>query len=466
MVLRGTHLPPVHQQPLSTAAFGGGSHLPARCGNAQNADVAGAWEGLAVDDHVFHTGLFPVHAAQGLTHAVDADIPQHKAGDGYLREGLQKDAVVPAVRSDVLDGDVPEYRQVGAVPAILIEHCAVDGCTVDGFHHAVAEHYLLHPAAPAGVGLEPQGVGQVRAGKMVLAGKDAADAAAHLAAQRNAAVAVRKLVVLNEHILAGDIGQPAVPVPTGFQADAVVPGIKAAVFDPDTRTAFGVAAVIVGTVAGKGQPIHDDAAALHRVQLPHGAVVQRHPLQQHPLAAQKLHKIRAEEMPPAKDALCHRNPLLVHPAQGFAGGKLQVRLICRPRILYLMMPVPPVIFVCSAVQRTAAGHGNVMGIPGIEQGTVIVAGAGLPVGEHQRIVPFRLLRGKGQQGLGRSQMQLHTAFQVQCPGAVDARREHQHPAACGAQCVNGGLQPLRLQAFGIRHGFGLVWPNAGRLDLR
>ena len=63
-------------------------------------------------------------------------------------------------------------------------------------------------------------------------------------------------------------------------------------------------------------------------------------------------------------------------------------------------------------------------------------------------------------------MQLHTAFQVQCPGAVDARREHQHPAACGAQCVNGGLQPLRLQAFGIRHCFGLVWPNAGRLDLR
>lgn len=43
-----------------------------------------------------------------------------------------------------------------------------------------------------------------------------------------------------------------------------------------------------------------------------------------------------------------------------------------------MMPVPPVIPVRSAIQRTAAGHGDVVGIAGVKQRAVVAAGAVLP----------------------------------------------------------------------------------------
>ena len=54
---------------------------------------------------------------------------------------------------------------------------------------------------------------------------------------------------------------PAVPVPPGLQADAVIAGVKAAVFDPHAVAALRVAAVVVGTVTGKGHPVHHHAAA-------------------------------------------------------------------------------------------------------------------------------------------------------------------------------------------------------------
>ena len=182
-----------------------------------------------------------------------------------------------------------------------------------------------------------------------------------------------------------------------------------------------------------------------------GAVVQGHALQQHPLTAEELHEVRAEKMSPAKDPVRNRDALLVHPAQGTAVSPLQIRPVLRPGFLHLMMPVPPVIPVCSAIQRTAAGHSDVVGIAGVKQRAVVAAGAGFPVGKDQRIVPFRLFRREPDLGLRRCQLQLHTAFQTQRPGAVDPRREHQGAAARRTQRIDSRLQLCSLQPFCVRN---------------
>ena len=62
-------------------------------------------------------------------------------------------------------------------------------------------------------------------------------------------MAVCKLVVFYQYVLTGHAGQAAVPVPAGFQADAVVPGVEPAIADMHPMAALRVAAVIVGAVA-------------------------------------------------------------------------------------------------------------------------------------------------------------------------------------------------------------------------
>ena len=68
--------------------------------------MAGPGEGLAIDDHVLHNGVLPVHAAQGLSRPVDPDVPEHKSSDGRLRKRLQEDAVIPALDGDIFKGAV------------------------------------------------------------------------------------------------------------------------------------------------------------------------------------------------------------------------------------------------------------------------------------------------------------------------------------------------------------------------
>ena len=114
---------------------------------------------------------------------------------------------------------------------------------------------------------------------MVITGKNTIDTTAHFTAQRNAAMTVSKFVVFNEDIFTRDIGDSAITVSAGFQADTVIAGIKMSILDPDTGAAFGITAVVIEPMAGNGHTIDSNTFTLHRIQLPHGAVMQRHTLQ-------------------------------------------------------------------------------------------------------------------------------------------------------------------------------------------
>ena len=67
---------------------------------------------------------------------------------------------------------------------------------------------------------------------------------------------------------------------------------------------------------------------------------------------------------------------------------LKIRQILRPGIFNLMMPVPPVCCICASVKYTRACYCNVMGIAGINQRRIIIAGRCLPMRKHQRIMLF------------------------------------------------------------------------------
>ena len=302
----------------------------------------------------------------------------------------------------------------------------------------------MDAAAPPGVGLEAEGVGQVGAGEAVPAGHHPADAARHLAAQSDAAVAVCKVVRFDQDVPAGKVRLPAVPVPPRLEADAVVAGVEAAVLDPDALAALGVAAVVVGAVAGQGHPVHRDALALHRVELPHGAVFQGDALQQHPPAADELDEVGPQPPSLSEKALAHRDALLVHPAQGRPGGGLQVGSVVRPGLFDLVVPVPPVLGVRPAVQHAGAGDGDVGGVAGVEQGAVVVAGGGLPVGVDQGVIPLRVLGGEAEPRLGGGKAQLDPVLQPQRAGRVDAGAQFQHAAPRRAEGVDGLLQLFGL----------------------
>ena len=188
-----------------------------------------------------------------------------------------------------------------------------------------------------------------------------------------------------------------------------------------------------------GHPLHRHAPAQHRVELPHGAVVEGEALEQHPLTADELDEVGPQEVAGSEAPRLHRHPLQVHPPQGRPVGLLEVGLVGGPGLLHLVVPVPPVGTVRPAVQGPGAGDGDIPGVPGVEQGAEIPAGAGLPVGIHHGVV-FRQVPGDElYPGVRAVQPQLHPAFQPQRPGAVHPRREHQPPAPLGGQGVVGRM---------------------------
>ena len=130
-----------------------------------------------------------------------------------------------------------------------------------------------------------------------------------------------------------------------------------------------------------------------------------------------------------------------------------------------MMPVPPVVRIGAAVQHSLAGNGNVLCITGIQQGAEVVAGTRLPVGEHQRVVLRRVIGHKLHQSVLRCKVQLHTVFQVQRTGAVDARLQDQRSASLPAEIVDRLLQLSGLHLSRHRLHLHPVFADAGQLDL-
>src|SRR5690606_13784584 len=93
----------------------------------------------------------------------------------------------------------------------------------------VADMDVGQSAAAHGVVLEADGGGQPGAVHAAILDKDLADAAADLAAQGHAAVAVHHHTAGDDDVLAGLVDAPAIGIAARFDGDAVVARIEDAV---------------------------------------------------------------------------------------------------------------------------------------------------------------------------------------------------------------------------------------------
>ena len=231
----------VRDQPLAAqvgifAAQQGGAALNAlaRDRNAEDLGLHGAGVGLAVDGHVLHDGVFPVQSADVGADVGDVHIAEHQTGDGNFLKGLHEDAVFASAAGQVLDGNVLELRQIITITAHIVQHGGMDDGVADRFDLGVAQIDVLHSAAALCIGLEAQGVVQSGAVEGVVVCEQVLDAAAHLAAAGDAAVAVCEGVVADDEVLGGmtSFAQlTAIAVAAGLDGDAVVAGVEEAVLD-------------------------------------------------------------------------------------------------------------------------------------------------------------------------------------------------------------------------------------------
>src|SRR6185369_12927478 len=141
-----------------------------------------------------------------------------------------------------------------------VEHVQRDRFVLEIAHDDVGDAHVLDDVAPAARRLDadaPLGVLEdaVRYG-------DAARAARHLAADRDAAVAAHHRAVGDGHVLDRPADLPALRVAPRLDRDAVVAGAEVRVRDVHVARRFGIDAVGVGRILGIVDPDAADVDAV------------------------------------------------------------------------------------------------------------------------------------------------------------------------------------------------------------
>ena len=120
------------------------------------------------------------------------------------------------MRRDVLDSDIPKDRQILAISSILIKHRSVNRCAVHMIHHTVRKNDLLNHSPAFRIRFKPKRIRQIRTAETIVHRKHMADSSTHLTSESNSAVTIRKLIVLDQNILARLVRNSSVPISTGF----------------------------------------------------------------------------------------------------------------------------------------------------------------------------------------------------------------------------------------------------------
>ena len=459
----------VRDQPLAAqvgifAAQQGGAALNAlaRDGNAEDLGLHGAGVGLAVDGHVLHDGVFPVQSADVGADVGDVHIAEHQTGDGDFLKGLHEDAVFASAAGQVLDGNVLELRQIITITAHIVQHGGMDDGVADRFDLGVAQIDVLHSAAALCIGLEAQGVVQSGAVEGVVVCEQVLDAAAHLAAAGDAAVAVCESVVADDEVLGRMTGfaqLTAIAVAAGFDGDAVVAGVEEAVLDQDVVAVFGVTAIVVVAVGVDGDAAGGEVGAEDGVQLPHGRVGDGDALDQNVGALDGLVEVGAQIVAFAEDALLCGGAVVGHLAQqldvvvtGLGDGAVRVDGAG---------PVPPVVLVSLTVEGALAGQSDVLLLIGVDQRAPVVQLGAFVVGEHQRVVGRGDVPGEAQDGVLAFQMQVDVALEGDGTDVIHTGRDDDRAAAVGAGLVDGALDGCGVQFTVV--GDGAVVQNIDRV---
>src|SRR5579883_2213170 len=179
--------------------------------------------------------------------------------------------------------NVPNDGLVRSLLALFVIEIDLDRV---GRHFAdgnALEPDIFERPAAHGVVLQAQGALQVRAAHLAVADKDIADATRDLAADRYAAVAVLHRAVADDQVFARDVDPPPVRIAAALDRDAIVARVERAALDQNVAAGFGIAAVVVGTVAVDLHIAHDDVLRKNRMNLPHRRISNRDVLDQNVL---------------------------------------------------------------------------------------------------------------------------------------------------------------------------------------
>src|SRR5215472_8229372 len=133
----------------------------------------------------------------------------------------------------------------------------------------------------------------MRAAHAAIADENIADAARNFAADADTAVTVLHCAIGNDEVFARNCQPTAVAITTRFYGDTIVAGVKGAILNQYSIARFGIAAVIVRTVAVDADVPHRDVGAKHRMNLPHRRIAYGYSIDQDILALVGLDELRS-----------------------------------------------------------------------------------------------------------------------------------------------------------------------------
>ena len=193
------------------------------------------------------------------------------------------------------ESDVAGVGHVGRRLAAVV-HVEADGVGRDVLHLHVADPDLLDHAAAAARRLEAEP--DVGAEERAPLDEDVADAARHLAAHREPAVAVVDDVVDDDDVLGRPPALAAVLVLPRLDADRIVAHVEPAVVDdraPARIEVEAVAVLRVPRVQHRDVP-DDDVLGEQRVDVPRRRVLERRAVEQHAAALDERDHDRPQEL--------------------------------------------------------------------------------------------------------------------------------------------------------------------------
>ena len=304
----------------------------------------------------------------------------------------------------------------------LVEHVDLNGLVGYMQDVDILEADVLHIAAAPPHGLDAQPLHGIP--DAAACHKDVPHPAGDRAADDHRAVAAGHGAVADHHVLARLADAPAVLVHARVQGDAVIPGEKVRILDQHVPAGIGVQSIGVVPVGGHMHPPDDHILAVHGMQRPLRAVHDAEILQQHPAAVDQLDKGGPQRgVPGSVHPSVNRGLLNRLTVQRVGGG------------LLTLLPVPPRLSV--AKERPLARDGDLLAVPGINQGGVVIALDPLPAGQHRRQIALRL-RVKGDAGIVRK-VQPDPAVQMDGPALPCSLRDQHGASAQGRACVHRGL---------------------------
>ena len=314
-------------------------------------------------------------------------------------------------------------------------------------------------AATASIGLDAQHTVEIGRIHHTVFSKDVVATARNLTAYHHAAMTIGHGTFAYNDILARYVGPQAISVSSTLQGDTVVTRMECTALDKHIFARLWVAAITVRSFIEHLHIAHDDIPAQQGMHHPEGRIEQFHTLDEHILAANKVHQLRTQALALAKHALFYRHILVTHLEEFGTGSHLGCTLPLVHTFMIAMhlmaLHIPPAFIAAIAIDNTLARQSDIHAINSIDTGLIIHEVKTLPTGINQRIKVS--VEGKYQFG-----SLFHYKIDIALEGngtGVPLSGRHHHSTASGFRTFGNGLVNGLLVLGGRGFGRGTILGN-------